>query len=62
VRGRGGGGGATDIVVAKMEDVGCEFRGEIEGMCGTEKVVEELFVSLGESIGGGIDVKMVWSM
>ena len=55
-------GGATKVVVAKIEDVGCEFRGEIGGMSGTEKVVEELFVSLGESIGGGIDVNMVWSM
>jgi len=54
-------GGATDVVVAKMEDVGCEFRGggETGVMCGTEKVVEELFVSLGEGNGGGIDVKMV---
>jgi len=44
-----------------MKDVGCEFRGggEIGGMCGIDKVVEELFISLGEGNGGGIDIKMV---
>jgi len=55
------GWGTTDVVVAKMEDVGCEVRGggETGVMCGTDKVVAELVVSLGKGNGGGIDVKMV---
>jgi len=41
-----------------MEDVGCEFMGggETGVICGIKKVVKELFVSLGEGNGGGIDV------
>jgi len=47
-------GGTIDVIVAKMEDVVCEVRGggETGVMCGIEKVVVELVVSLGEGNGG----------